>query len=250
MSNYTTELRYIIEQEKLTPPLEGQLSFLNILKTYPIFKEIAVDRNGKEFHLRDELNELIIAHFYFREIGFETVPRFLFHLNRKLLEIMPYYNQKYESTFLTIKPTDNVDMTETFEHTTTGTGKTTSTNTNTVNGSGTNTNNITVDNLSVDSDTPNSELSEVDIKSNKWASKTNYSKGGNTNTDNTTTTTDTSGSGEINQNDNRTETYTRREFGSSKGYTFAQNIEQWRNIMINVNMEIIEELEELFMQVW
>lgn len=250
MSKRTVELRYIISEELRNPPPEGTLSFKNILASYPIYKEIAVDRNGKEFHLRDELNNVIIEHFYFREIGFETVPRFLFKFNNKMNEIMPLYNQRFESTFLTIKPTDNVDMTETYEHTISGTGKTTSNGSNTNETTTSNNSSSNGDNFTVDSDTPNQELSEADIKANKFASKTNYNKGGNTTTDSGSVNNNGSSTGEVNQTDSKTESYTRREFGSSKGYTFAQNIEQWRNIMINVNMEIVKELEELFLGIW
>lgn len=250
MAKYTMELRTIIENEKLFPPIETDLALTNILKNYPIFKEVAVDRNGKEFYLRDELNNVILNHFYFREIGFETAPRFLFHLNRKMFEIMPLYNQRFESTFLNIKPTDNVDMSETFEHTTTGNGTTTTTGTNTTNGTTTNTNNSSGDNINVLSDTPQQEISETDIKNNKFASKTNYDKNSSTNTDNITTSNEDNSNNEINQSDSRTESWTRREYGSSKGYTFAQNIQQWREIMLNVNMEIVKELEELFINVW
>jgi hypothetical protein len=57
--------------------------------------------------------------------------------------------------------------------------------------------------------------------------------------------------GEINTTDTRTETYTRTEKGSSKGGgTYAQNIEQWRSVMINIETEIINELQDLFMNVW
>jgi hypothetical protein len=56
--------------------------------------------------------------------------------------------------------------------------------------------------------------------------------------------------GSVNTKDDKKETYERKEFGSSKGYTFAQNIQQWRDIMINVDMEIVKELEPLFINLW
>ena len=235
MSKYTTELQYVIAMEKIYPPNDEQLSLSKILENYPLENENFKDPTRKDGKTRREvLNEKIIKHYYFCEIGQETVPRFLFGLERRLNEIMPLYNQKYKSIDLEINPIDNVNMTETFTHSIEGNGTTTT--------SGNSTNNDTLDSLNVESDTPPTELSETDILNNKYASKTGHNKNTSTGTQNS--------SGNINTNDNKTETYTRKEFGSSKGYTFAQNIEQWRNIMINIDKEIIDELQDLFINLW
>jgi hypothetical protein len=253
VSKYTTELRYIVENEKLFPPSVGQLSLTNILKEYPLLSGDKINPLNNKIR-RDELNEKIINHYYFREIGYETVPMFLFNLQKKLNEIMPLYNQMYESIDLEINPIDNVNMTETFEHTISGNGTTTSTGTN--RNTGTNTTSTdgtgTGEFITVESDTPQTGITETDIKANTYASKTNHGNNSSTSSSDTTNTlnlTDTM-DGEVNVTDSKTESFTRREFGSSKGYTFAQNIEQWRNIMINVDMQIIDELNDLFMNIW
>lgn len=86
MSKYTTELRYALE------------SGYDIgLKTYPIFEEA----------YRNVLNDKIKEHFYFREIGFETIALFKRFLNRKMNEIMPLYNQFYLSQKLITEPLSN-----------------------------------------------------------------------------------------------------------------------------------------------
>jgi hypothetical protein len=243
MSKYTTELRYIVDNEKLFPPTNDSLSLTNILATYPLENENFKDPSRKDNKTRREvLNDKIINHYYFSEIGFETVPRFLFAFKRRLDEKMTLYNQRYKSIDLEINPIDNVNMTETFTHTVEDTGKTTSSGT----GSSNATTNNNVDGFNVESDTPPTELNEDDIKSNKFASRTTHNKDNNTNTQNA----NSSSNGEVNSTGNKTETYERKEFGSSKGYTFAQNIEQWRNIMINIEDEIINELQDLFMNVW
>lgn len=235
MSKYTTELQYIIAMEKINPPSETQLSLTKVLNSYPLENEGFIDPTRKDNKTRREvLNEKIIKHYFFSEIGQETVPRFLYVLDRKLNEIMPLYNQRYKSIDLEINPIDNVNMTETFTHSIEGNGSTTS--------SGSSTNNDVLDSLGVESDTPPTELTETDILSNKFASRTNHNKNTSTGSQNS--------NGHINSTDNKTETYTRKEFGSSKGYTFAQNIEQWRNIMINIDKEIVEELQDLFINLW
>ena len=76
MSFYTIELRHLIN-----------MGYVLNLNDYPIFSE----------DYRPILNDKIINHFYFREIGSETADRFNFRLGSKMAEIMPYYNLIYDS---------------------------------------------------------------------------------------------------------------------------------------------------------
>jgi hypothetical protein len=225
MSKTTIELRYIYPTKE---------SFDSAMKNYPIFDE----------NHRTELNYKIYEHYDHREIALETPALFKKFLDRRMREIMPLYNQRYSSIpeVLKVSPIENVNMTETFTHEVTDTGKTT----NSDNSTSTNTLTNTGEGTNVISDTPQGEITEDDIKNNKYASQTSHSKDSGSNIENSTST----GSSEINNNGTRTETYTRKEFGSSKGYTFAQNIQQWRDIMLNIDMEIIEDLETVFYQLW
>lgn len=286
MSNYTTQLRWLVEN---TPTFDFGL------QDYPLF----VFKNiNQGIDYRKHLNDKIIEHYYFREIGFETPALFKRFLNRKLNEIMPYYNQLYESVDIEFNPLWNVDLTESFTHTVSDDGTTTSDGS--VNTSG-NTTNTTSETLSqstnsergiihtgtgssldnkVDtlinrhSDMPQSNVTDDDITGSSYLSSTDYNTSNDvtntsttdnfndTNTETGTTTNnnsidsnidnsqDTSTNNKIDSTNTRTEEYTRRNFGSSAGYLFTQNIEQWRKIMINIDMMIIEELEELFLQLW
>lgn len=95
MSKYTTDLRWLIE------------SGYNLgLKTYPIFEE----------SYRSTLNQKILSHYKFREIGFETAGLFKDRLNEKMELIMPYYNQLYKSALLEFNPLTNSKMQETTEN--------------------------------------------------------------------------------------------------------------------------------------
>lgn len=58
-----------------------------IFSDYPIYDET----------YRNVLNYKIVSHYISYQIGAETIPLFLFNLNRKMNEIMPYYNQLYKS---------------------------------------------------------------------------------------------------------------------------------------------------------
>lgn len=73
-----------------------------LIGDYPIFDE----------NYREVLNRKIVRHYYFWESGFETYARFQFELNRKMNEIMPYYNKLYESELIDIKPFINQDYVE------------------------------------------------------------------------------------------------------------------------------------------
>lgn len=97
MSKYTIELGSLLQRGYELP-----------LKNYPIFSE----------DYRETLNNKIIEHFYFREIGCETPDRFAFYLRRKLNEIMPYYNQLYTSELLQYNPlyTEFYESNEDFEN--------------------------------------------------------------------------------------------------------------------------------------
>lgn len=86
MSFYTTQLRTLVNN-----------GYDLGLKDYPIFDE----------SYRAVLNQKIIDHYYMREIGAETPELFTFYLNRKMREIMPYYNQLYESAKIEYDPLVN-----------------------------------------------------------------------------------------------------------------------------------------------
>lgn len=92
MSVYTTQLRFLIES--------GYDIGLN---DYPIYDE----------NHRAVLNQKIIDHYFMQEIGAETAGLFKFFLNRNMREIMPYYNQLYESAAIKFEPLSGTDLVET-----------------------------------------------------------------------------------------------------------------------------------------
>lgn len=92
-AKYTTEVKTICESlNNYEIPEDDMYSNISgaapqIFISYPIYLEAH----------RQELNEKILQHFYFREIGAETYAQWKFYLNRKLNEIMPYYNELFMS---------------------------------------------------------------------------------------------------------------------------------------------------------
>lgn len=58
--------------------------------TFPVFDE----------DYRDDIETLIIRHFYFREIGFETFPMFQMKLHDRMLQVMPSINDMFTATLI------------------------------------------------------------------------------------------------------------------------------------------------------
>lgn len=99
MSKYTTELRYICESLAGKLESEGYNSIEEIIDNsrnkifsfdYPIF-----DPDYKA-----GLEKKIIKRYYTREICAETFGRWKLFLESRMLEIMPYYNQLYNSELI------------------------------------------------------------------------------------------------------------------------------------------------------
>lgn len=174
-----------MQDEHIAPLLDKALS------TYPLYEP---KNTYEQIPTRDKLNRMILNHYKYREIGFETVGRFLDELQITMEEIMPIYNERYKTIEIMAdipNPFDNVDITETYDETrsdqasgsgsgsstTTSTGKDTSetssqgesnstssgtnsqtTNTET-NSQGSETNSSTTNGKNVESDTPQDSLS-------------------------------------------------------------------------------------------
>lgn len=228
MSKYTTELRWIIEN-----------GYDLQLNEYPIFDE----------NYRQKLNQKIINHYYFREIGFETVGLFRFYLKQTMNEIMPYYNQLYESALLEIDPLNTINFTETLTRTKIGNDTKNFNEDTTVNSNGDSNSNSTKNTnfKDVESDTPQGMLSIGNIEGDLYASYARISK--NEDTTNSTAhqeTTDTQkrkNDEKINREDN--ENYTRTEKGNRESQ--SELLMKYRKTFLNIDMQVINELNDLFM---
>lgn len=240
MAKYTTELRKIVES-----------GYDLQLDEYPIFDEL----------YRDTLNKKIIDHYFYREIGFETTGMFRHYLKTKMNEIMPYYNKMYQSELLELDPLTTFKEVHTENKDKTGTDSTHNTTSNTNNSVGNGTNsqatvsNGSVNVLNVHSDTPQGSITEEEIIANQYASTTDYTK--TTSDDDTVTVNggnsynDTSvGNGEAEGQRN----YTDNEITNKQKYGYnkspAELLELYRKTFLNIDMMIIGELEDLFMQIW
>lgn len=181
------------------------------LDDYPIFDE----------SYRQTLNDKIVRHYWFHEIGFETWDRFAHYLEVAMHEEMPYFNQLYKSELLKLDPlltfsrtrTQSTNSTDLSTETATGskTDNSTTTDTGTVN----NQNNVTstgqsentstasqdnktetdrnaskVDNtkaVGVRSDTPPSDLGSIESALGNYATEATKNTGENATTENDAT---------------------------------------------------------------
>lgn len=103
MSKYTTELRFICETYADLDQSEGYNNVEDIIeKARPKLFDFPYEIFDEDY--RPVLEHKIMRHFYTREIGQETVGLFKLRLSQKMNDIMPYYNQLYESALIEIDP--------------------------------------------------------------------------------------------------------------------------------------------------
>lgn len=254
MSKYTTELRYICESSIGNDKAGGYNKVADIIAqarpkifdfSYPIFDE----------SYRSVLETKIIKHYYTREIGQETYGLWKLKLDTKLNEIMPYYNQLYRSELLEFNPLYNFNITR--DHNTKFDSKRTTGNdvssTGTVNSSGTDNSTKTTENEHRDlySDTPQGAIynleNETYLTNARKISDDNYDRLSSTNTANSTQNTRTQSEGD--DDFNSTEDYLEHVYGF-EGKDASELLLKYRQTFLNIDMQVIEELEELFFQLW
>lgn len=186
------------------------------MTNYPIFDE----------NYRETLNNNILHHYYENEIGFETAPLFRFYLNQKLNEIMPYYNELYKAQKKLIDDNlllNNVNITEQLQGSNTTTTSSTSQSTN--------------KGKNLYQDTPQGNISQQDINAqNVYA--TNITLNDNSINDNSSA----NGSG--------TNEYIKTIIGNNGGKFNIDILNDIKNNLMNIDLMIINELYDLFMQIF
>lgn len=216
MAKYTITIKSLIDN-----------NFDFQMTNYPIFDE----------SYRSVLNNNILNHYYENEIGFETAPLFRFYLNQTLNEIMPYYNQLYKAQQNIINNDlllNNVNLTEKLERT-----NNTDTTTNSTSNS---TNSGTSNNKNLFQDTPQGTISQTDIDNQQWA--TNLTLDKNETNNEIQDTSNSTG------NANTTENYIKTIIGSNGGKYNIDILNDIKNNLLNIDMMIINDLNELFMQIF
>lgn len=283
MSKYTTEVRFICETLAEFDTSQGYGKVSDVLNAswdkvfdfdFPIFDE----------EYRSVLCKKILKHYYTREIGLETVGLWKLKLDTKMNEIMPIFNKRYESTLFEFNPLYDVDYTRTTNGGESGenesersgsrtesgneTDKLTGTDTKATTGTVGVVRSNTGSGSSEDkfSDTPQGSLTNVKngtyLTNARIVDTSNTESGQDTTTYNTTDTIthntqnqktksgQMSDSGTESGSFSTTKEYVERVVGKMGNKTYASVINEFRDAIINVDMEIIEALSDLFMKVW
>lgn len=189
------------------------------LSDYLTPEEIAVI-NERGTWDKDQLAERIIDHYYTREIGTDAIGQFILFTKDKMRETMETYAPLIYSAAIKFDPLVNVDYTENYSAVNTGQSNSNSSSS----GSG----------LTVNSDTPQGQISKSDILQGKYASSTGANETENSVVDSS------SNSGSQN--------YTKSVKGNSGVSATAQAlIKQYREYIRALNSDIVYELEPLFM---
>lgn len=220
MAKYTITIKTLIDN-----------NFDFQMTNYPIFDE----------NYRETLNNNILHHYYENEIGFETASLFRFYLNQKLNEIMPYYNELYKVQKKLIDDNlllNNVNLREELQ------GSNTNNTTTTGSSTSQSTNNGTSNNKNLFQDTPQGQISQTDIDNQKWATNLTLDRNTTNNTINDTSSNNGSA------NTNATNTYLKTIIGNNGGKFNIDVLNDIKNNLMNIDLMIINELYDLFMQIF
>lgn len=209
------------------------------LKAYPIFDE----------DYREGLNAKIVEHFWFREIGQETPAMFKRFLNRRMNEIMPIYNQYYKSTLLEFDPLRNYDLWSTGDRT----GKSGETATRdhnenqTAHATADSTSKSDTKSRALVSQTPQMQLSgRDDYATNITDTNTSNTASSDSSNDSRANTTAKTVSDLAAHS---VDEYTNHVIGLN-GIVTSDALQKWRATFLNIDMDVIHELEDLFMGIY
>ena len=242
MSKYTTDFRFICESKAGLSDSVGfnqiddviSNSWNKIFDNFPIFDE----------SYRSVLCSKILKHYYTREISAETVGLWQLWLNTRMSEIMPYYNKLYESALLEFDPFKDTNYTRnnggTFTGDTVRNGRSESDVDNSV------TSNGTSNSKNLFSDTPQGAITNIENESyltNATLIKDTDTNTTNTDGNSTTQNTETTG---ITNTDNWIETIV----GKQSTVSYSKLLQEFRDTFLNIDVMIINDLSDLFMNLW
>ena len=242
MSKYTTELRFICESKAGLSDSVGfnqiddviSNSWNKIFDNFPIFDE----------SYRSVLCSKILKHYYTREISAETVGLWQLWLNTRMGEIMPYYNKLYESALLEFDPFKVTNYTR--NHGGTFTGDTVRNGRSEIDVDNSVTSNGTSNSKNLFSDTPQGAITNIENESyltNATLIKDTDTNTTNTDGNSTTQNTETTG---ITNTDNWIETIV----GKQSTVSYSKLLQEFRDTFLNIDVMIINDLSDLFMNLW
>lgn len=220
MARYTIELRNVIM-------MFGEETVKSWFSDYELTDYLTDDEiaviTARGTWNKDKLAQSIIDHYFMYEIGYETPALFKHQAKVFMRELMEEKLPLIYSASIEYDPLVNVDYSETYSGTNSGQSQSSSTS----NGSG----------LTVNSDTPQGQISKSAILNGTYASSTGANETTNTVTDGTT--------------NSGTQSYSKTVKGNSGSLSTSQKlIQQYRDNIIMINRDIIKDVGSLFMSIY
>lgn len=247
MSKYTTEVRFICESKSGLSESKGFGSVDEVLNgSWDKIFTSKVSFFDEEY--RGVLCKKILKHYYLREIGCETVGVWLLWMNTKLEEIMPYYNKLYESELIKFNPMYDVDWNR--KGNKTGNESGSGSRSTSGNNSGTNTQSGTSSNTRKDlyCDTPQGALTGIESETYLTNAR-KVSDSGETGVNGSTSGSYEDSESSSNKVDT-TEDYVESVTGKQGTESYSKMLNEFRETFLNIDMLVIEEFAEMFMELW
>ena len=212
MSKYTTELRYLVASEGFTLALDE----------YPIFDEA----------YRATLNARIVDHYYFREIGQETGDRFNHFLRARMNEIMPRFNKLYQTQDAILDPLLTTDLSESTSRESSGT---------TTGLAASSANKGVQKTKMLDSDTPQGSSTIASIEAGGYLSKLSIAEQSSPTPE--TASQETEGNAESSE-------ISSRSVRGFEGRDPSDLLSKYRETLLNIDLQVIDALADLFIQIY
>ena len=226
MSNYTIELRFLEN-----PPMTKLFDFSYDYYMKDLVPEEVYQQKKKEFENK------FLEFYYFDEIGYKTPDRFKQRLKIYLDMGFKVWNERYKTELEVEKQKINFllnkDLIEerVTEGNATGNSSTTSTSTSNNNSSANNKNTV--------NDTPDTRFTTTENFATSITNDESTTNSSNTINGETTNTS--------NQNSNINERFISK--GNIGVTSSAELLEKWREVIIDIDNEIIEGADKFFMQI-
>ena len=218
MSKYTTQVRFICESLADLKESVGVNSVDDVLDN--CWNKIFGDFVIFDESYRKTLCCKILKHYYTREIGEETFGLWKLRLDTTMNEIMPYYNDLYKSTLMQFDPLVNKDIVRKVGVDSSGTGTTKQTGES--------------ESINKYSRTPQGSLKglrdETYLTDARMIEDTAKS-------DNVSTVTQKENTDEVIK-------------GKDSEVSYSKLIMEYRDSLINVDLQVINALADCFMGIW
>ena len=226
MSNYTIELRFLNN-----PPMTSLFDFQYEYYMKGLVSDEVYNQKKKEFENK------FLEFYYFDEIGYKAPDRFKQRLKNYLDMGFKVWNERYKTELEVEKQKINFLLNKDLieeritEGNATGNSSTTS--------SSTSNNNSSANNKNTVNDTPDTRFTTTENFATSITNDESTTNSSNTINGETTNTS--------NQNSNVNERFTSK--GNIGVTSSAELLEKWRDVIIDIDNEIIEGAEKFFMQI-